>query len=143
MLGAIISTLALMFVGASLLLGWILAGTDRGVTFDVERARRVVAEQGPLLSRVLALADRAPRPESDDPACQSLASELGALDIRFEARFGRSGTTIVYRRFGLPEIYEHQLRWISSETAERVRGGDLHIGEYFEYVGGGWWWVQW
>jgi len=143
LLSAILATLLVGVVGPCLLVGYALSGTDRGVTFDVECARRVLAQQRPVLARVRALAARSPPPQSEDPVCRSLASELGALDIRFEACPGGTVARVVYRRFGLPETYEHQLTWTPAATADHVRSGGFRLGEYFEYVDDGWWWVTW
>jgi len=110
---------------------------------NVERARQIVVGQRHALQRVLALAERSPRPARDDPACRALATELGALDIRFENRQGGTLAIIAYSRGGLSETYETQLTWASAETAEIVRAGRDRLGESFEYIDDGWWWVFW
>jgi hypothetical protein len=139
MTGLIAVTIGLLFT----LLSCDSSGTHSGTVIDANRARQIVAEQKEALHRVLALADRSPPPSPDDSACRDLATELGALDIRFEKRQGGPLVIIAYSRGGLPETYETQLTWVSAATAERVRSGRDRLGESFEYIEDGWWWVIW
>ena len=141
--GVVPAALALLFGLRSLLLTLVLSGTASGTRLDEERARRVVAEQSQVLSRVLALAQRSPLPKSEDPTCQSLAAELGALDIRFEASSDGPWVQITYGRGGLPETYAHQLVWVPEDSAMHIRAGLDRLGEHFNYIDRGWWRVCW
>lgn len=119
---------------------WVASsGTD----IDVPRAREIVARQKEVLQNVLELAQQSLRPEGNAPAFRALAAELGALDIRFEDLQGGSLVLITFSRGGVAETYETQLTWAPTEIAERVRAGRYRLGEYFEYIDAGWWWVFW
>ena len=141
--GVFLAALALFLGLPSLLVTCALSGTNRGTALDQERARRVVADQAQTLARVLALAERSPLPRTDDPECRSLAAELDALDIRFEAMPDGPWVRIVYDRRGIAETYETQLAWVPEESASRIRAGRGRLGESFTYIDRGWWWVFW
>ena len=149
-LRVVLAVLGLMAIGIgalfalpSLVMVCFLAGASDGTPLSVTEARRVVAEQSEVLARALALSRRTPLPQSDDVACRSVASDLGALDMRFERSEDGPWVIIVWSRGGIPETYETQLTWVPEATAGRVRAGRLRLGETFEYVDRGWWRVFW
>lgn len=142
-LGVMAFAIAALFAFPSLLMVCFVAGASDGMPLSIADARRVVAEKSDVLARALALSRRTPLPQSDDTACRSVASELGALDMRFERREEGPWVIIVWSRGGIPETYETQLTWVPEATAERVRAGGLRLGEDFEYVDCGWWHVFW
>ena len=141
--GVIVVAVGLLLAAPALMLSCVFSGTQSGTPIDAGRGRQIVAAQNHVLQRALALAERSPRPARDDPACRALATELGALDIRFEDRQGGALVIVTYSRGGIPETYETQLTWAPAATAERVRAGHDRLGESFEYLDHGWWWVFW
>lgn len=134
--GVLVGVPCVMFV-------WCMLPRIDGSPLSAAAARRVVAERGDVLARALALTGKVPLPARDDPACQSVAKALGALDIRFEQAEGGPLVMIVWSRGGMGETYETQLTWVPEPTAARVRAGRQRLGEYFEYIDRGWWWVFW
>ena len=112
-----------------------------GTAIDPARARQIVVERHQVLERVLDLAKRSPLPTSEDPACKALATELGALDLQFEKSDEGTWVRIAYSRGGFPETYETQLAWVPDATAARVNARRLRLGEDFQYLEQGWWWV--
>ena len=141
--GFILVAMCLLLAAQALMLSCIFSGTQKGTPIDADRARQIVVAQSHALKRVLALAGQSPRPACDDPACRALAIELGALDIRFEDTQGGALVIVTYSRGGIAETYETQLTWAPAATAERVRSGRDRLGESFEYLDQGWWWVFW
>lgn len=139
--GAVFVPLMAPFVAPDLIAGWIRS--DHGSEFGPERARRFVRENGPGLAKVMALSARRPLPLPNDAACRELASELGAIEIRFEQRGGASCPVVVFHRWGLGETYEEQLAWVPDDVAADVRASRLRLGEGFEFLADRWWWVWW
>ncbi len=137
-LGVMRFAVAALFALPSLLMLCFVAGASDGMPFRVADARRVVAEKSDVLARALALSRRTPPPQSDDIACRSVASELGALDMRLERREAGPWVIIGWSLGGIPETEETQLTRVPEATAERVRAGRLRLGEDFEYVDRGW-----
>ena len=139
----IATTIGLLFGVTSVLAICSRPWATRGTPIDASRARQIVLERSHVLRRVVALAERLPLPTSADPACRALATELGALDIRIEDGVEGPWVIVAFSRSGVAETYETQLTWVPESAAERVRTGGARLGEEFEYLGGGWWWVFW
>ena len=133
--------LATLCVAPLFLMPLIFSHEEQGTPFDVEHARRVVAEQAPLLDEVRALAA-----QPDGPARQArfsaIAQQLGALWVKVtEAGDAPSPYICFHASLGAPESYYQVLQWVAPAGEARLRDGTLGLGEEHREIAGGWYWA--
>jgi len=137
----LIALLAFAVVGRHLLISLIWRPVSEGTPFDVERARGIVAEQPALLAAIMSLRS-CPEDEAKRRECAALAAQIGALGIRTE-RSEEGGTVAVCfeRHGGAGETYSRELQWLPPALAADIRAGRSGLGDYWQELSGGWFWV--
>ena len=124
----------LVFLGLPLVFVCMRNCGRKGSPFTRADARKLLAEQPALLAQIRSLADR-----DDDPTLRErLAHQIGALWIK---RDERNALWVCFCGTGPPPQH-YMLCWIPPADVERLERDEYSLGDSWEPLGEGWYWVS-